>query len=131
MEEGEKQGEAMNVTDSKNNEEEGTRSREGGALTLGFRGEGEKRGRVTPPFKGEKGSRGYSLPCQNFSSSFNTSSYFKGGWIFDCGATDTMSYDPKDFLSHDTPVKDIIKTANGEGIKVSGAGTISFTKNLT
>ena len=42
-----------------------------------------------------------------------------------------MSFDPNDFLTHDQPRKDIIKTANGEGIKVSGAGTISFTKNLT
>ena len=42
-----------------------------------------------------------------------------------------MSYDLSDFLTHDTPMKDIIKTANGEGIKVSRAGTISFTKNLT
>ena len=67
----------------------------------------------------------------NFSSSFNTSSYFEGGWFFDYGATHTMSYDPNDFLTHEKPLKNIIKIANGEGIKVSGAGTISFTKNLT
>ena len=42
-----------------------------------------------------------------------------------------MSFDLNDFLTHDKPRKDIIKTASGEGIKVSGAGTISFTKNLT
>ena len=42
-----------------------------------------------------------------------------------------MSYDPNDFLTRDTPIKTIIKTANGEGIKVSGAGTISLTENLT
>ena len=41
-----------------------------------------------------------------------------------------MSYDANDFLTHDKPMKDIIKTANGEGIKVGGAGTISFTKTL-
>ena len=34
-------------------------------------------------------------------------------------------------MTHDKPLKNIIKTANGEGIKVSGAETISFTKNLT
>ena len=41
------------------------------------------------------------------------------------------AYDPNDFLTHDNPLKNIIKTANREGIKVSGAETISFTKNLT
>ena len=35
------------------------------------------------------------------------------------------------FLTHDKPMKNIIKTANGEGIKVEGAETISFTNNLT
>ncbi|CAO2836159.1 unnamed protein product [Amaranthus hypochondriacus] len=42
-----------------------------------------------------------------------------------------MSYDPADFLTRDKPMKNIIKTANGEGIKVRGAGTVSFTNNLT
>src|SRR5688572_23460264 len=41
-----------------------------------------------------------------------------GGWIFDCGATDTMSYDPTDFLTCAKPMKKIIKTANGEEIAV-------------
>ena len=54
----------------------------------------------------------------------NALSVFGGGWIFDCGATDTMSYNPKDFLTHVKPMKNIIKTVNGEGIKVEGAGTI-------
>ena len=42
-----------------------------------------------------------------------------------------MSYDPNDFLTCERPQKDIIKTANGEGIKVEGAGNISFSKILT
>ena len=49
-------------------------------------------------FKEGRESRVPVLPTQNFSSSFNVSSYFKGGWIFDCGATDTMSFDPIDFF---------------------------------
>lgn len=52
-------------------------------------------------------------------------------WIFDSGATDTMSYDTNHFLTHDKPMKNIIKTANREGIEVEGAETISFTNNLT
>ena len=59
-------------------------------------------------------------------------SVFKSGWIFDCGATDTMSYDPNDFLTYEEPQKKkIIKTTNGEGTKVEGAGTISFSKKVT
>ena len=42
-----------------------------------------------------------------------------------------MSYDPNDFVTHDKPMKNIIKTASGEEIKVEGAGTISFAKKLT
>ena len=61
----------------------------------------------------------------------NALSIFRGAWIFDCGATDTMSYDPNDFVAYDKPMKNIIKTANGEGIKVEGAGIISFTENIT
>ena len=46
---------------------------------------------------------------------------FNNGWIFDCGATYTMSYDSEDFLTHVIPKKNLIKTANGEGSKVKGA----------
>ena len=52
------------------------------------------------------------------------------GWIFYCGATDTMSYDPEDFLTHVRPRKNLIKTANGEEIKVKGVGTIYFSNNI-
>ena len=77
---------------------------------LGLEGESEEEGLPQSPLnKGAvgglregRGSRVLSrvaiLPTQNFSSSFNVSSYFKGGWIFDCGATDTMSFDPIDFF---------------------------------
>ncbi|XP_057517829.1 uncharacterized mitochondrial protein AtMg00300-like [Amaranthus tricolor] len=35
-----------------------------------------------------------------------------------------MSYDPNDFLTRDTPIKTIIKTANGEGIKDVRTGKV-------
>ena len=120
MEEGEKPGEAMNVT----GKEEGIRNPKGGAVRRRERSEGRED--PPPPFKGdgsetlkEGGSRGSFCEVQEsrgsssssshifsvFSSSFNTSSYFDRGWIIDCGATDTMSYDPNDFLTRDTPIK--------------------------
>ena len=80
---------------------------------------------------GSRASRDATYPSNQFLSRFNTLSYLEGNWLFDCGATDTMSYDPNDFLTHNKPMKDIIKTANGEGIKVSRVRTISFTKNFT
>ena len=42
-----------------------------------------------------------------------------------------MSYDPNDFVIHGKPMKNIIKTASGEEIKVEGARTISLAKELT
>ena len=56
-------------------------------------------------------------------------SVFKSGWIFDCGATNTISYDSNDFLTYEKPQKKIIKTANGEGIKVEGVELFLFKKN--
>ena len=56
---------------------------------------------------GSRASRD-AIPSNQFSSFFNTLSYLEGNWIFDCGATDIMSFDPNDFLTHDKPRKDII-----------------------
>ncbi|KAJ0828126.1 hypothetical protein HanRHA438_Chr17g0833631 [Helianthus annuus] len=39
-------------------------------------------------------------------------------WIFDCGATDTMTYEPSDFVSTKKPNRTHIKTANGESASV-------------
>ncbi|XP_057522436.1 uncharacterized protein LOC130802433 [Amaranthus tricolor] len=120
-------------------DEEGTRrSKEGISLSfsngaaVGLEGGSEEERLPLQPLNREavgvlkrgRGSRVPLLPNQNFSSSFNVSSYFKEGWIFDCGATDTMSFDPIDFLTHDIPRKDIIKTVNGEGIKDVQTGKI-------
>ena len=64
-------------------------------------------------------------------SSHHTLSVSDNGWIFDCGAADTMFFDPNGFLTCERPNKNIIKNTNGEGIKVEGVGTISFSKKLT
>uniref|UniRef100_A0A3Q7F038 GAG-pre-integrase domain-containing protein n=1 Tax=Solanum lycopersicum TaxID=4081 RepID=A0A3Q7F038_SOLLC len=45
----------------------------------------------------------------------------KSNWIFDCGATDTMSYDPSDFLSFTSTTRTKIQTANGEFIPITQA----------
>ncbi|CAO2841169.1 unnamed protein product [Amaranthus hypochondriacus] len=52
-------------------------------------------------------------------------------WIIDCGATDTMTYDPKDFISFGKITKPLIQTANGECVTVEGTGTIKINPNIT
>ncbi|XP_042051354.1 uncharacterized protein LOC121796605 [Salvia splendens] len=52
------------------------------------------------------------------------------GWIFDCGATDTMTPDRRDFLIFDGSTKSFIRTANGELITVEGSGTIEISPTL-
>jgi len=51
-------------------------------------------------------------------------------WIFDCAATDTMTYDPHDFNNLSTPIKTHIETASGELVAVQGEGSIVFSKEL-
>lgn len=52
-------------------------------------------------------------------------------WIIDCGATDTMTYDPNDFISFDKIKKSVIQTTNGECIAVKGTRTINIHPNIT
>ncbi|KAH6788110.1 hypothetical protein C2S52_007662 [Perilla frutescens var. hirtella] len=51
-------------------------------------------------------------------------------WIFDCGATDTMTFDSSDIVKHTTPRKSHVQTANGELAPVKGAGTIKLSPTL-
>ena len=51
-------------------------------------------------------------------------------WLIDCGATDTMSYDPLDFHTHTKPKKNLIQTANGGYSLVEGAGSIELNPAL-
>ena len=54
----------------------------------------------------------------------------ESGWIFDCGATDTMSYDKNDFSMFDEATKSSIQTADGELTAVRGSGTIEISPTL-
>ncbi|GKD38224.1 hypothetical protein Tco_1258431 [Tanacetum coccineum] len=51
-------------------------------------------------------------------------------WIFDYGATDTMTYDLLDFATSTKPTKSYIDTANGEKIIVKNGGTIEISPTL-
>ena len=51
------------------------------------------------------------------------------GWI-GCGATDTMTYDRKDFVEFYKTPKSHIQTANGGITPVEGAGTIEIFPNV-
>ncbi|GJT48464.1 hypothetical protein Tco_0974621, partial [Tanacetum coccineum] len=54
----------------------------------------------------------------------------KLSWIFDCGATDTMTYDLSDFATSTKPTKSYIHTANGEKMNVRNGGTIEISQTL-
>lgn len=51
-------------------------------------------------------------------------------WIFDCGATDTMTYDSSDIVSSKNTHRTQIQTANGEYIPITQAGTVDVTSNI-
>ena len=52
------------------------------------------------------------------------------GWIFDCGATDTMSYDRADFGELTKSKRIYIETAGGDLVPVEGTGTIQISPTL-
>uniref|UniRef100_A0A803L9R4 GAG-pre-integrase domain-containing protein n=1 Tax=Chenopodium quinoa TaxID=63459 RepID=A0A803L9R4_CHEQI len=54
----------------------------------------------------------------------------KSTWIFDCGATYTMSYDPSDFHSSKSTTRTKIQTANGEFIPITQAGDDAQTGRI-
>ncbi|MFS7951094.1 putative RNA-directed DNA polymerase [Helianthus anomalus] len=51
-------------------------------------------------------------------------------WIFDCGATGTMTFDVSDITSQSKPRVNYIKTANGGEAPVKGGGTIEISPTL-
>ena len=51
-------------------------------------------------------------------------------WIFDYGATDTMTYGPTDLLSTTHTPRTKIQTANGECVEVTKAETIDITSSM-
>ena len=60
---------------------------------------------------------------QNYPNQNNT-------WIFDCGATDTMTFELSDITSTCKPKNSQIQTANGGVMPVKGAGTIEISPML-
>nr|GEV23507.1 putative ribonuclease H-like domain-containing protein [Tanacetum cinerariifolium] len=51
-------------------------------------------------------------------------------WIFDCGATDTMSYELSDFKALTKPKKTNIQTANGGRMNVQSGGTVEISPRI-
>ncbi|XP_076911843.1 uncharacterized protein LOC143569943 [Bidens hawaiensis] len=51
-------------------------------------------------------------------------------WIFDCGATDTITFKLSDIVSISQPKINHIKTANGGIVPVKGGGTIEISPTL-
>lgn len=51
-------------------------------------------------------------------------------WIFDCGATDTMTYDSRDLKSVGPMTRTHIQTASGEKIGVLKAGSVDVSLRI-
>ncbi|KAK1419961.1 hypothetical protein QVD17_29426 [Tagetes erecta] len=60
----------------------------------------------------------------------NTSENLDKSWIFDCGATDTMTFELSDIKTSSKPKLNHIKTANGGIVPVKGGGTIEISPTL-
>ena len=55
---------------------------------------------------------------------------FSSQWIFDCGAIDTMTFDPHDLLSTHPKTRTYIQTVNGECVNVDQFGPVSISPSL-
>ena len=53
-----------------------------------------------------------------------------GPWIFDCGATDTMTFEVSDFIEISKPRKTHIQAANRERMDVKTGGTIEISPSI-
>lgn len=54
----------------------------------------------------------------------------QSNWIFDCGATDTMTYDSRNLLSVGFTTQTHIQKANGESIHVDQVGPVDISPTL-
>nr|GFA07263.1 putative ribonuclease H-like domain-containing protein [Tanacetum cinerariifolium] len=66
-------------------------------------------------------------------SAYMAQTHFKnpnGPWIFDCKATDTMSYELSDFTDITKPIKTHIQVANRERMNVKTGGTIKISQSI-
>ena len=73
---------------------------------------------------------GPTTPTPNFFSLGLLSQRGPSAWIFDCGATDTMTFDPKDLTSCIPTPHTHIQTANGEYVSVDTAGSVAISDTL-
>ncbi|GJZ75488.1 hypothetical protein Tco_0639953 [Tanacetum coccineum] len=60
----------------------------------------------------------------------NPSMKRESSWIFNCGATDTMTYDLSDFATLTKPTKSYIDTVNVENMVVKNGGTIEISPTI-
>ncbi|KAJ0444834.1 putative RNA-directed DNA polymerase [Helianthus annuus] len=77
-------------------------------------------------------SKNKKKPLENFGQVNMAKTYenLDESWIFDCGATDTMTFDLTDLVSRSKPKISHIKTANGGKALVEGGGTIEISPTL-
>lgn len=64
--------------------------------------------------------------CNQIWSAANAQNMKVVNWIFDCGARDTMSYDPKDFSYLSSPSKSHIETVSGELMEVKEGALLYY-----
>ena len=50
----------------------------------------------------------------------NVNGHKSARWLFDCGATDTMTYNKLDIMMSQIPQKDFVQIASGELAPVEG-----------
>ena len=87
----------------------------------------EKRNHVGYSTEKGGGKKAFSL----FSSQSNKKvGQIHSPWIFDCGATNTMTYDPFDIISPTPTNRTHIQTANGECVSVTEAGTVDISSSI-
>ncbi|KAJ9560780.1 hypothetical protein OSB04_005940 [Centaurea solstitialis] len=77
---------------------------------------------------GPEGSGGSSFSMEGAAQTYGDRP--SDSWIFDCGATDTMTYDVSDFVKMTRPMKTHIETANGGKMGVKNGGTIKFNRDI-
>ncbi|KAJ0940703.1 putative transcription factor interactor and regulator CCHC(Zn) family [Helianthus annuus] len=79
--------------------------------------------------KGKRGTIRFNKNCGQVNIAQNCEK-LDHSWIFDCGATDTMTFDVADIISQSKPRVNYIKTANGGGAPVKRGGTIEISPTL-
>nr|GFC68145.1 hypothetical protein [Tanacetum cinerariifolium] len=90
-------------------------------------------GHKTVSNKGAEKDKPSTSPTSNTRSAYMAQTHFKnpnGPWIFDCEATDTMSYELSDFTDISKPIKTHIQVAKRERMNVKTGGTIKISPSI-